>query len=66
MITLAISVAAVAIVGLLLAMVGRESRRNRRQDTWICASCLYACSNYEDALTHVHAVHPRTVSESGR
>ena len=66
MITLAISVAAAVVVLLLVALAGHESHNHRRQDTWICASCLYACSSYEDALTHVYAAHPRMSGEVTR
>ncbi len=66
MITLLISLAAIAVVVILVALVGHESRDNRRQDTWICAACLYACSSHEDALRHIAAVHPRVSSEAGR
>lgn len=58
--TLALILIALVVLALLV-WAAVESRRNARQDTWICAQCLYACSSHEDALRHIAAVHPREV-----
>lgn len=50
----------IALVALaLLVWAAVESRRNARQDTWICTGCLQGFSSHEDALRHIAAVHPR-------